>query len=805
MPESRRCSFAFKFVFSLAVFVSALFVSFPAKAQSARRAVTQLGDFTLSMAMAGDNVWLFELSDQEISAAQPFDFSIMVTPGLSVTVPSGGGNSWSGDAAQVTLSQSPPSISITGNDGTESFVISPYAPDGQLSGISFTGDYTHLFGLGADYRLASDVFSLMGETVMPGGPFGNRRLARQGYRPNQVQIPVLYALGESHKSTALFVDETRPLMWSFKGSPWVASVAGPLGPKRSFRFFVILGADMPSLRRQFMSLTGRPPVPPEDALGVWASDMDEGPDTDWQGKIANLRTSVPGLTGLCLRAVYTEGAAVYEVAKANNLRVMVDESAYVPQDSSNFSEMARRSYLVRQGGPDGPPLVLPIRGKNYGLVDYTNNLGHTFWHSLQRQELINEGFNFFRLVDGDLDSFSASAYYDGGPGASAHSHYAWSNVYPLKWLEGIAAGTANQWMRNRPRLFLLSRTAMAGLPRLAGALYNGEAFLFNTRTLMAIKAHVSLSGIDYYSSDLGSSIQSQPVSQFGQVYDIWLAKSAFTDLPLILPESLLARPATRYNLALRESLKPYYYSLAWEAHLSGNPIIAPLAYHFQDDQAARDRIAELMIGQWLLVGLNLEGSNNERTSVYVPQGQWYNWRTGEMIDQQEAGTVQMDLKDAGQITPPLLARAGAIIPAMEEASVKSGPPVKIPALKIFIGSDNSTFTWYEDDGVTQSYLNGRYGKTTINAVTGADGSTVVTIKAREGFWEGAPDERQLLIDVYGPKAPGEATLDNLPHNRVAHTEELDELDSGWVSLGNNRIRFKTPLLEMNKDHVLWFK
>jgi hypothetical protein len=48
-------------------------------------------------------------------------------------------------------------------------------------------------------------------------------------------------------------------------------------------------------------------------------------------------------------------------------------------------------------------------------------------------------------------------------------------------------------------------------------------------------------------------------------------------------------------------------------------------------------------------------------------------------------------------------------------------------------------------------------------------------------------------------------LDNLPYNRVAQASALDRMESGWASFGNNRIRFKTPPINLNRDHVLWFK
>ncbi|MDR0881345.1 MAG: DUF5110 domain-containing protein [Candidatus Adiutrix sp.] len=773
-----------------------------AQAQKSVRAVTRLGPFGLSLALVNDQVWLFEFSADSPPADQPLELSSMISPAVRLRSPAGGGDSWSSPSVRVQLSQSPPAITITNQDGGRLFTLSPYAPDGQLTGLNFTGDYSHLLGLGSDIQNSSGKLNLLGTQLRPAGPFGNGRVPMFGALANQVQPPVIYALGDGQACGAILVDETRPLMWNLKGQPWSVYTAGPLGPGRTFRFLLITGPDMKGLRGQLMDLTGRPPVPPKQALGVWASGLTAAEPAGWENELNLLKTTVPGLAGL-LTSPDPDLKTKSDMIRGRDLRLMLDESAYVPEQSPYYDDMARRAFLVRQ--PSGSPLVVNHLGQPSALVDYTNGAAATFWHSLFRAGQISAGVSSFRLTDGDLEDASISAYYEGSPGSQAHSHYAWANVFPLKWLEGVVTSIKNQRMMVRPRLLFLSRTGLPGLSRLSGALYNGEASLFITRAAQAYRAHLALSGFDYYSSDLSHNLLNRPLDQNLQIYDTWLAKNALTDIPLILPAEMLLRQGARYNLALRESLGPYYYSLAWESYLSGQPLLAPLAYHFQDDLLARDRTGELMLGQGLLIGLDFDGAA-ERADVYVPQGRWYNWRTGEVIDQKESGLVSLDLKDAGQLTPPILARAGAIIPGLADMPLKGGHIEKTSSLKIFIGEEKtSDFTWYEDDGETLAYQNNLFSRTNINAVTHKDGSTVVTIQARDGHWDGAPTERRLLVDIYGPKAPGEATLDNLPHNRVARIADLDQLDSGWASIGTNRIRFKTPPLDTSVDHILWFK
>ena len=796
-----------RFLLFFTLSLAALLLSCPAGdlfAQSPPGVVTKLGNFNLSISMINQDIWVFDLAPEDVDQNRPVNFSMMVNKGQTIIRPRGSGDSYSSDSLSVRLVQNPPMININYNNGEKLFTISPYAPDGQLTGISFNGDYSHLAGLGADYSNTGSTLNLVGSNVLPANPFGNGRVQGFGNRPNQVQIPIVYAMGEGLHCGALFVDETRPLQWSLSGRPWTVSTAGPLGPERSFRFFVIAGEKMADLRTNFMSLTGRPPVPPYKAMGVWATGLRSSSEAEYRDRILYLKNNVPGLSGL-VASEDKDAEALINVAKAMNLRLLADESLYLPQDSPHYTDMARRSYLVRQGSPGGPITVVTHQDQPGAILDYSNSSAAAFWHSLERINLVAEGISSFRLIDGDLPAASSEGWYQGQGDNDIHSHYAWNNIFSLKWQEGLINAVANQRLRFRPRLFLMSRTGLAGLTRLSGALYNGEGGLFIPRSILGARGHLALSGVDYYSSDITHNLPSRPVDQNTSLYDTWLAKSCLTDIPLLLPEDMLLRPSARYNLSLRETLGPYFYSLAWEAYLNGQPILAPLAYHFQDDSTARSRESEMMLGSGLLIGLDFDGAA-ERTNVYVPKGLWYNWRSGEMLDQKEAGLVPLDIKDAGQLTPPILARAGAIIPAVEEVSLKGGAAEKISALKIFIGKTSSDFTWYEDDGESQDYVSRKaFGQTHISAVTNLDGSTVVTIKAREGNWDGAPAERRLVVDIYGPSAPGEATLDGLPHNRVARSVELDQLDSGWASIGTNRIRFKTPPLETNVDHVLWFK
>jgi alpha-glucosidase len=78
----------------------------------------------------------------------------------------------------------------------------------------------------------------------------------------------------------------------------------------------------------------------------------------------------------------------------------------------------------------------------------------------------------------------------------------------------------------------------------------------------------------------------------------------------------------RKHIELRYALLPYLYSLFYEAHTTGIPILRPLVMEYQDDPSVRNLSNEFLVGEYLLVAPILDPGVIER-SVYLPKGSWY--------------------------------------------------------------------------------------------------------------------------------------------------------------------------------------
>lgn len=119
----------------------------------------------------------------------------------------------------------------------------------------------------------------------------------------------------------------------------------------------------------------------------------------------------------------------------------------------------------------------------------------------------------------------------------------------------------------------------------------------------------------------------------------------------------------RSQLQLRYSLLPYWYTLAYQASLTGEPVIRPL---FWEEPGNRDlwKIQDsFLAGDSLLIAPVLEEGANKR-SVRTPLGSWYELNGDTLLE----GGRTLEL-EAPLDKLPVLVRSGSILPVMEDGKL----------------------------------------------------------------------------------------------------------------------------------------
>lgn len=152
----------------------------------------------------------------------------------------------------------------------------------------------------------------------------------------------------------------------------------------------------------------------------------------------------------------------------------------------------------------------------------------------------------------------------------------------------------------------------------------------------------------------------------------------------------------RKLFALRMSLLPYLYSAFVEYSHTGKPPIRALVLDYPEDMEARMVDDEYLFGDSMLVcPLTYEDGTSRK--VYLPQGRWYNFFTGE-----EAEGGQMFEIHAAYDEIPVFVKDGAMIPVANPVLHIDKDTVFEMTVKIF-GEADGRFVIYEDDFDTFAY------------------------------------------------------------------------------------------------------
>lgn len=154
--------------------------------------------------------------------------------------------------------------------------------------------------------------------------------------------------------------------------------------------------------------------------------------------------------------------------------------------------------------------------------------------------------------------------------------------------------------------------------------------------------------------------------------------------------------------------------------LEENPYLEAIAHEIKD---------QYMAGEYLLVAPLFKGQK-ERT-VLLPQGNWYDFYTGEYVGNGEKITVKPGLDYI-----PVFVKDGAILPFMEPMLHAPVTGQKVNLEIRHYGEADGNYRLYDDDGETYNYEKGDYSWREIKVVRDKKGKLKGSISKAE---KGKPD------------------------------------------------------------------
>ena len=223
----------------------------------------------------------------------------------------------------------------------------------------------------------------------------------------------------------------------------------------------------------------------------------------------------------------------------------------------------------------------------------------------------------------------------------------------------------------------------------------------------------------------------------------------------------LGEPATsinRWYLKLKSELMPYAYSIAKEA-VDGMPMIRAMFLEYPNAYTQGTATQyQYLYGPYFLVAPIYQATkadeqgNDIRNGIYLPEGVWIDYFTGEKYD----GNRILNNFAAPLWKLPVFVKNGAIIPLTNPNNNVNEIDKGIRIYELY-PYGKSSFTEYDDDGVSEEYKRGKGVTTNIESEVGSKNDVTVTIHPAKGDFTGFVKEKVTEFRINVTSLPKKVT------------------------------------------------
>jgi alpha-glucosidase len=599
----------------------------------------------------------------------------------------------------------------------------------------------------------------------------------------------------SRSGWALVDDSTRPLFdsadFSFKDgekSPWPWVIERPAGERQDLYFFGY-GHEYRKALGDYVRVAGRIPLPPRFAFGAWWSRYWDYSDQELEDLVRGFHENDVPLDVLVIdmgwhlshehlqAAGWTDqsGEDIGWSGYTWNKLLFPDPADFLAKLHAEGLKTTLNLHPASGVQPfeDAYPAMAKAMGvdpatKKYIPFDITDKKYATNYMNLLHHPLEKQGIDFWWL-DWQQDQKTKVA-----------------GVEPTWWLNYVHF-TDQQREGKRPLLFhrwggLGNHRYQIGFSGDAISVWDSLAF---QPWFTATAANV---GYAYWSHDIGGHL---PGAVDPELFTRWVEFGAFS--PILRTHTTKNPEAERriwvypepYSSVLRSTfqqryaLQPYIYTEARRTYDTGVAFFRPLYYDWPEDDAAYASKGEYMFGDQMLVSPDVAPADKvsglAAESIWLPKGDWIEWPTGKHF----TGPTKLDRSfSIGQV--PVYLRAGAIVPIqppMRYTGEKPVDPLIVNVWPLAPGS-TSTYSVYEDSGVSVEYQHGVFARTPIKAAQTGD-TLRVEIGPVEGSYPGMRAARAFELRLPADWPPASVTVNG---TAIKHASAIGS--GGWKFEGN---------------------
>jgi alpha-glucosidase len=421
-------------------------------------------------------------------------------------------------------------------------------------------------------------------------------------------------------------------------------------------------------------------------------------------------------------------------------------AAVTPGIDGQTVEAVDRDWLLRY--PDGKIAIGATAGGISAFPDFDSPLAWIEWTN-RLTPLIDTG------VDGLLCAHSEPGVYVAFekrgtlPDYARHergSHVERHNVYGLRMSAASRYALLNHQPAKHP--VVVTRSGYAGDPSIL--FVGGAASWDQLRLSLSMILNLGLSGL----LSVGAEIGGGGGETDRELISRWLQAMVFMPfLRTLRPEALWSAGQSyesidRSTLELRYRFAAYLYSQLALSREYGVPMVRPLWMAEPDNPLLRDIDDCYLVGNMLVAPILERGSTGR--SVYLPQGNWYDFWTN---DEWEGGQILKVTAALDRL--PLFVRGGTALPLWNARPYLSAPSADPLLLRVYPGSSDTAI--YEDDGVGEVAGHDTYRWVYVSCAWEGDSRLIIT-RRTAGSYE--PSSNLIRVEIVGfSEAPVEVRLD----------------------------------------------
>jgi len=542
-----------------------------------------------------------------------------------------------------------------------------------------------------------------------------------------------------------------------------------------FRVFVIDRQSPQEVLKGLAELTGTIPMPPRWALGYQQCRFSYGTAKRVREIADTFRLKQIPCDAIWMDIDYMDGYRVFTFNKTNfpdpkqlntDLHAKGFHSVFMIDPGVKFDS----AYSVYKSGLEKDVWVKDTAGNEYhgkvwpgacAFPDFTMPRTRQWWAGLYRSFLANgmdgiwNDMNEPAVNDNDfpdslrLGTMPYNTPHRGGGGLPAGPHLLYHNAYGRLMVQATREGVLAAKPGKRP--FVLTRANLLGGQRYA-ATWTGDNLADERFMKVSVPMSITLglSGQPFSGPDIGGFLGNTSPDLWAN----WVGFGVF--LPFARGHACAGtnnkepwafgadiEKTSRIALERRYRLLPYLYTLFYNAHHTGLPVMQPVFFDNPADASLRKEDQAFLLGKNLLVVPSFA------KDPVLPKGTW-----------EPVSLVDGDQSDSYQAK--LLMKGGSIIPAGN--IVQNTNENAIAQLTLFICPDNNgkaSGELYWDAGDGWGFKKGDYCLLKFQA-TEKNGVTNISLASRQGRYNINKDIHRVKAVVLknGKVYSGEITLKN---------------------------------------------